>query len=224
MLLFVKSNVYADNECTTKERQPLIIEANNVIVNYELVKPSSDMPGLDVYSYDFNIINMTENLYAKVGQFVYQQKKPGEDVFVEEAVIYGGRNVAVEIYGNENTACPDVLLRTIWVRPPIYNIYSDYEECKGYDYLDVCKSNTNTSSIDSKEEFVELLEQQKEDYEKALKKPQDTKEKKENPFYSYLNKHRSVVIIAVITLITLIVVVFIIFKKRKNKRIKIDIG
>lgn len=120
--------------------------------------------------------------------------------------IYG-----VNIYGSEDSACPNELLKTIKYKVPAFNGYLHTEYCEKYPNHENCGSHSDTSDI-SNDEFLKEMEE----YDKILNP--DTKEEKTiwEIIYNIIREY-GVYIVVPFLIVTLIYIVKIENVKKKEK-------
>src|SRR5574344_2626607 len=146
-------NVYAEDSCTYKNQASLNKTASYVKANYEANKniestygQDSDAPDgttikVDVvkYSFTFKIYNLTEDIYAVISNnndaqeltAHYSDTKDGVYTFTSDnqtAVI----KYTITIYGNLSGGVVEEL-SSVRITNQIYNRYSQYSICKGYE-------------------------------------------------------------------------------------------
>jgi len=225
-LFFVfKFDVEAANKVCNDES--LKVEARNVAVTYELVKPTHPEDiRQDIYYYDLTILNINEKMYFEVENFnhYYDEEKDGE-IFLEKAVVNGGRRIGIKVYGSNKSKCNGYQLHTVYVQIPYYNKYSEREECKDYQTYNICKINSNTNGIDE-EKFLSLLDEIKaKEAEKKNEKPIPKEEKKviEKIIEWYVENKVISIPATILIIFTVVTLIIIVIKKNKNK-IKIDLG
>ncbi len=71
----------------------------------------------------------------------------------------------IEIYGKENSACPNELLKTLKYTVPQYNDYIKSEYCENYPDHELCQTYTNKTKSMTETEFNDILDK----YDKEIK-------------------------------------------------------
>lgn len=223
IIFLYKIDVYAKT-CTTSEEKTLIKEALQIDVSYELSLWDNPYEADDSYHYNIRVLNLGPNLYVEINNVPYDYRyvKNGE-LFIENAYTNGGYSVTIEVYGNSK--CKDKLLRSIKLKLPYYNAYSEREECANYTSYNICKRNANTSEI-TEEEFLKQIEKIKEKAKNQNTSLQE-EEKEKNIFQKiitfYLENKKATIPVTIFVILVIIAIPIIIIRKNK-KKIKIDFG
>lgn len=224
-IFLFKIDVNAAGTCTKDEKQILQIEANNVLVDYELSRPeNSDYISAKSYFYTVKIENLTENLYLKIGANTYDKTKANVNgsLILKDIFVGGGINAKVIIY-SKTANCSNILLRTVTLKLPYYNTYSEREECIGLSSYGICTKNSNTEDIDE-ETFLEKIDEAKK-MEAEKNKPKEPVEEENNmleDIFEYLKENYKTIIIASVIIVILIVGITKLIKKKNKNKIKID--
>lgn len=222
MILFIKTNVNAATNvsCSTTDLSVYRLEANNVSATIELVKRNPNYnPESNPYHYNLVISNITQNISVKALGFDYLYKDSNNgEIIIENAFYGGGYNAKVQIVTSDTTGCGNKILNTITIKVPYWNEYSEREECKGYENLDICRINTNVGKVSS-DQFLEIFEKQKKEYEKSSQKEKDNF----NILNWYLDNKKTTIPIT-IAVVVIAVAIIIIKLVRDRKKIKINLG
>lgn len=226
-IFFININVDAATKCDKKDE--LKAEASAIEVNYELIKSEKGENGdydPTLYFYDIIITNISNNFEIGIGDSRYTYKDSKNGVLTIR-MVGGGYKIRVGIYASSKTGCADTKLRTIPVELPIYNRYSDFEECIGHtNEYPICAPNANLSKYELNDDgFEKELKKQAEEYEnkKNKLKEDNNDNKKKNILDLYMDNARITIpitiIVAIIILGYLLKWIFV-----DRKKTKINLG
>ena len=226
IIFLVKIDVNAAGTCTKDEKQILQIEANNIIVDCELSRPENDnYISSKAYFYTVKIENLTDNLYLKIGANTYDKTKADSEgsLILKDIFVGGGINAKIVIY-SKTANCSNVLLRTVTLKLPYYNTYSEREECNGLSSYGICAKNSNTDDIDE-ETFLKQIDDAKK-MEAEKNKPEEPVKEKNNIFESileYTKENYKTILIVIAIIVILVVAIVRLIKVRNRNKIKIDL-
>ena len=218
-LIFTCTDVKA--ECSTQEKTNLIQVAYNLKFDYELL-PNE---GNNDRSFSLTISNFTKSIELRYGYstYKYDQQSSNSEVVKMEEYFTGGNDYKFNIYASSNTNCKGEFLTSKTVTIPIFNSYSETEECQNLKDFKFC-NRWYEKEITEKEFQTELKK-----YKESLK--QEQIEKKENRVKTTLldniiklyKKNITLSVVATIIIIILIIVTIMLIVKKNKKRIRIKI-
>lgn len=230
----------AARKCDIEEQSKLNSEAVNIKANYEIRvrrfkvdNPPDELLGTpeadDYYAetdyFQINILNLTENMYAKVTNdyddteliYNYSDTKNG-NVAIEWNYVMELTKFKIEIYSSDATGCEDSLLRTLYVSLPRYNDYSTYAVCEKVPDYYLCQRYVTYEHVDFS------------DFEKKIKNEiakveEEKKEEEENNIWynkllNFLDDNKVIIISIAAVVIVGAVVVVIMYKRRGDKNEK----
>lgn len=226
-VLLFKIDVHAASTCTSDEKKALVTEAQNVIVEYELRKVTSD-DMIDPRSYFYTVIisNISKNLYYKIGinTYTYNNANKNREIVLKDFFIGGGTTAKIFIYSADKSKCTDTLVRTVLLKMPYYNYYSEREECKGLSKYSICDVNSNTSNIEEKDFLAEIEKAKKMEEEKNSPPKEEEKEKSLiDKCISYIQENYMKICVVIVSVIIIILVIILILKRINKNKIKIDL-
>ena len=236
--LFLLTNVKAVT-CGYEEKAKLNNEIANVKTNYEIKERILDKSEYSIpdslvgteYEENYvaktdyisvNVLNLTENMYVDVtndydnAQKIYQYSDTtnGNLSFdwyeVKEIVTY-----TIKVYTSNTTGCSGELLKTLTVKLPRFNEYSDYSICENFPDYYLCQRYVTYEKV----EFDSFASRMATEIEK---KYQEENEEKENSKWykkvgEFISKHKLVFITGGVVLISAAgIATFIIIKKRRR--------
>lgn len=239
-IVFLTPNiVQAESACSYSEQAEINNIVANVKANYETVdiydgkvldidNPGADgkIPEVDYYIKGFNItvLNITEDIYVQIKNsidnnvvtFKYEDTKDGIASFqtrnVNQLITY-----TVEIYSNKG-ACIGELFRKISLTTPIYNLFSEWRDCKENPEFYYCQEYLSVENI-SINEFRTKLKDYK--IEKEEKRKEEEIENKN--FWNKIKKiyQENAIIINLVGSVVLIsgVATTVILIKKKRSRV-----
>ena len=107
----------------------------------------------------------------------------------------GGKTYTFYVFPVITSPCVDEKLRTIYVNPPKFNEYANFQACIENPDFSLCKKWANTQGV-TEEQFYKRLD----DYKKkeAQKQPNGKEEKKQNAMLSFLKNYYWVVLLFII--------------------------
>ncbi len=224
-ILMINTKVSAAT-CSNSEKQALVVEAQNVVVNTELRKVTPG-EGISEKSYFYSLIisNTSDKLYYEIGINRYDSKDADKngDIILKDFFSGGGTQAKVSIYGNSNSACNNVLIRTVALKLPYFNYYSEREECKGLENYPICKKESNTADV-TEEQFLQHIADAKAKEEEKNRHEETKEESTFEKMMSYVKENLVIVVgISIVIIVIVIVIIVLVLKKRKNK-VKIDLG
>ena len=232
-ILFLVFSVFVFNvevkAATCSNLSNLKTEANLIEVNYELVKEEKSSEGdydPSLYYHDLIISNVSENFELRIGNssYYYSDTKDG---ILTVRMIGGGYKLRIQVYGTPKSGCNGEKLRSIPVKLPLYNRYSETEECIGHtNEYPICAVDADTSKYVNEEFKVEVAKQAKEYKEKQEEKKKKEKKpisNKKNIFDLYLDNAG---ITIPITILVIAAIAGFVYKKvsEDKKKAKIDLG
>lgn len=157
VICFFIGNVYVKAEsCELEDFERLKSLANNITINYEYVTEEN------LYNNYYVFINgLTNEFYINDGRnnYYYDEFENGN-----LTLLFTSGNFDFSVY---SANCSDILLRTVSVKLPTYNVFSDSDECKKMkEYnLEVCDPWYQGSlNVDEFEKIIakyEKVEEQK---------------------------------------------------------------
>lgn len=221
-------NVKVD-AATCKNLNDLKTEANLIEVNYELVKEDRSPEGdydPSLYYHDLYISNISDNFEVRIGNNTYSSSEAKNGVLTIR-MISGGYKLRVQIYGTQKSGCNGEKIRSIPVKLPFYNRYSEAEECVGHtNEYPICAVNADTSKYVNEEFKVEVAKQAKEykeNKEEKKKKEKATATKKKSVIDMYIDNAGITVPITILIIAGIAGVIFKLVSDDKKKA-KIDLG
>lgn len=168
-------------ECSYQERKQLLNEAKavDISVNPKIVKKQttiiSDLTEeeetieYDTYSFDFNIVNLTDNLFVK-----YYNDIDGVEMYLTFSDLNDGlytftdnnETTLVNYYfefRSQNDNCPGQLMYTKKVVKPIFNNFSIYSVCEEDELneTEYCQKFTTKDFGITENEFLEWANKEK---------------------------------------------------------------
>lgn len=137
--------------CTEKEIENLEKLAEKIRISQEFQKsPEAN------HTFNITVYNISNKVYLRLpnGMDFLSEKSQAElGSFLD------GTSFKIYVYASEKTNCSDEALRTLTVELPMYNDYSERDECKGNKNLDICKEWADTQDI-TEEEFLKKVKEQ----------------------------------------------------------------
>ena len=159
-------NVTIYAKCNDEE---LLNWANNVSIKLIDYKELYDKEGNKIYTgnlnYDYllaldpsrkDVVIKATDLEKKnfTSEYVYGYRVTAIGCYINlEEMTYD-----IKIYGGEDSACPNELLRTIKYTVPPYNEYSKKEYCNENPDLAICQTYKDTSNVTQEEFYQEVIE------------------------------------------------------------------
>lgn len=122
---------------------------------------------------------------------------------------FNPKKYTIQLYGDDNSACPNELLKTIKYEVPSYNMYRLTDYCEKNPAEDICRIDNDTSDM-TQEEFDEYIKQQE---EQELLQKMNTLEKA----WYYIKKYWYYVVIPVVLISIFFIVKIVIYKKKVEK-------
>lgn len=200
LFFFMIPSVFAA-ECTDDELGKLKELASKIKFSNEFQKSEEGNHSFNVKAY-----NLSNKVYLSLPNGTNFITDKSED---DLGNYLDGEKIYIEIYASENTVCDDELLITTTVELPIYNEYSERNECKTNKHLDVCKEWGNTKKI-TEEQFLQIIKQE-----------QNNVPQNDDKTFAELLKHYSIYIIVVSIVLATFIVIYNILRNRNRKKIDI---
>lgn len=148
-LLFLPSSAFAEDTCNTIELNKLKTIANASKITYqyidnfiitdedELFGPVSDSENRFLISAN-NLSDKYYILSVLDGKYItYDINREVPSVQSIRSYV-GGINLIFEYYASDTTACPNVKLKSSFIKLPKYNAYSKDKLCKGIEEYELC--------------------------------------------------------------------------------------
>lgn len=239
-IIFLTPNlVQAASSCTYEQQAELNDIVANVKANYEPKEildgkayaiyeepdANGNYPEVDhyVHGFEISILNITEDIYVKVTNnvddqtytFYNKDTKDGIATFEtkesSELVTY-----TIEVYANKYS-CAGESFRKLTVTTPIFNIYSDMDECIGFEDFYYCQKYLSSENIPAYD-FVEQLENFVEEKEKK----KEEEEKKNKSFFEkikefYSNNKLIINIVGGVVIASGVTTTAILVKKKRSR-------
>lgn len=193
-------------ECDYQRQAELSRIASNVQLNYNY----SMNEGLTFTLY---VNNLTDDIYIVDN---YGQRLSGAG---DKQLIYSpsrvsgfqsGDQVRFDIYSNDSN-CPNVLLLTKYINFPIFNPYSNFEDCKQNPNFKYCQIWADTSSV-THEQFINELNGSK---SQSVENAEEIKQNIFDEILSFLSRPY-IMIVGLILLTLVLISLFIYILKRKK--------
>lgn len=239
-IIFLTPNlVQAESLCSYSEQAELNNIVANVKANYETVDiydgkvldidnpgPDGKIPEVDYYikGFNINILNITEDIYVKVSNnvnsdtatFRYSDTKDGMATFqtreVDSLITY-----TIEVYSNKSK-CVGELFRKFTVTTPIYNLFSEWRDCKENPEFYYCQEYLSSENI-SINEFRTKLQDYK--VEKEEKRKEEEIENQNFLWNKIKKMYRENIIIinsiGILILISGVATTVILIKKKRSR-------
>lgn len=193
---------------------PINIKAN---CNYEDQSALNKLASHVNYDYEYvggNFFNVTISNVTNDLKLLYNNKYYTN--LNGKVVLYNLKNNDennIIIYSTESSRCPNISIRTLYIKLPYYNQYSEREECKEYSSFDVCSKFVKKQI--SQDEFEQAIEKKElqEEIEKFIKENQENNFKKQKFVLSKLN-----ISLVISAGIILIIITMLILKLKKIKK------
>ena len=119
---------------------------------------------LFVYPYNKNIRVMARNNHTNKDIEIEYDDLYGTNV-LGSYIHMNSKTYTFSFYGSKDSACPNVLLRSIEYTVPPYNIYSQREFCVKNPSEDICKTHSNDMKDVTEKEFSKLVQDAEEKQE-----------------------------------------------------------
>ncbi len=159
------------------------------------------------YSKDLKVV-VNDSILKENQEATYSERRGtyviGSDIHYKEKVY------TVNVYGNEKSACPNQLLKTLSFTIPPFNEYSMYTYCENNKDEDICTMMKDTSDV-TMSEYKEIVADNIEN--KKIEKMNFF----EKVLY-YISKYWIFVAVPVLLISTYYIVTIIVYKKKVNKR------
>lgn len=212
-LMFIPS-VNAANICTATKYNNLKAKAFNVNLSYELKFDANHKAYFEV-----TVMNMTEDLILVFNNVTYEVKD--NNPFLIQTRLEGGNSYNFNFYGGYNGPCVEEFIYTKTVRLPVYNVYSEREECIEYEEFPLC-NKWYQKEIVSDNAFLDALELYKESLNK--KDPVDLDEDNRNIFQKIFDFYMDSLLLQIVSVVLIIGIIYVVVKKSidRKKRVKID--
>lgn len=236
-LLFIPNLVFAESSCSYSEQA----EINNIVANvkatYEVVDiyagkvydvdnvdENGNFPEVDHYIKGFNIsiLNITEDIYVKIsnnydGQiatFRYSDTKDGVATFqtteVEDLATY-----TIEVYSNKY-ACAGELFRKFTITTPMYNLFSEWLECKENPDFYYCQEFLPSENI-SANEFNQKISEYKMQQEEEKKGQEENRNAWDKIKEFYQNNAVIINVLGAVIVVLGVTTTVILVKKRRSR-------
>lgn len=231
-LLCVPNIVIAASSCSYSEQAELNEIAANVKTNYEVIdiykgkstNPDAyNQPEVDVYvkGLKVNILNVTDDIYIsltntntnEVKNYTSSDAVNGVITF-EHADVEQMYTYKIDIYANKYS-CTGELIRTYDFITPLYNFYSGLEICSTYPDFYYCQEFLTTENNISYDEFLEKIEELREEEPEEEKEKEKSFGEKLKEFYK--NNEITILIIGGIIVVGGITTTVILVKKRRSR-------
>ncbi len=154
--MFLCSSFIVHAECTNEEREKLLEQANNIVVNFEA--------DLNANKFNFYLYNLTSDLYVIINneideKTVYGNNVSGVYTFSTDD-IDNQRTYSIKIYANTNN-CSGKFLTSKLVKKGIINKFAKEEVCNGIEEYYYCNSVLDTPITISDEMVYKNIENYK---------------------------------------------------------------
>lgn len=202
IIFLITSNVYAIDECSTKEMNRLKELANNVKINYNYEIQEKELYQDDyiaTINYTINFLNLNNEL-----KVYYNNINGLTDISsFDNTNLKEGAHLEFSIYSYTTNLCTNTLLKKITLDLPYYNnyYYKNKEKCLNYPDFKYCQEFMEVSEDDFFKIDQEFSQYIKDDSKKDLDK----------------DNKKIYIIISLIVIVFLILLVIIIIKKRNKK-------
>lgn len=185
-------------ECDYQRKAELSRIASNVQVSYNYDQDNN---------FTVNITNLTDDIYIK----------DDYDVIIEGAGeknfnYSDGEKIKYRIFSNDNN-CKDEELLTKYVNLPIYNLYSNYDECKMYPEFQYCQKWLSTSI--TTDQFSKRLNEYVKDNSNSGKSSK-TEDNVLDVIVEFFKNN--ILILILFSILIFIIIVIILFKKIRSKK------
>ena len=152
--MFLCSSFIVHAECTNEEREKLLEQANNIVVNFEA--------DLNANKFNFYLYNLTSDLYVIINneideKTVYGNNVSGVYTFSTDD-IDNQRTYSIKIYANN---CSGKFLTSKLVKKGIINKFAKEEVCNGIEEYYYCNSVLDTPITISDEMVYKNIENYK---------------------------------------------------------------
>jgi hypothetical protein len=160
-IIFVPLNINAEEKCNLDELNKLKNTANLSEIKYKYIKDFVATEEEEQYGpiiepknrFLISINNLSEDYYivSIADGFYITYDKSREVPNVQNIRSYvGGSNLVFDFYASENSNCPNVKLKSSYVKLPKYNIYSENKLCNGIEDFYLCNKWYSGNIIDEK--------------------------------------------------------------------------
>ena len=159
------------------------------------------------YSKDLKIV-VNDSISKKNQEAVYDDRR--ETYIIGSDIHYNEKVYTVNVYGNEKSACPNQLLKTLSFTIPPFNEYSMYSYCEDNKDKDICTMMKDTSGVtmtEYKEIVADNIEKDKTDKMNFFQK-----------MLYYISKYWIFVAVPVLLISAYYIITIIVYKKKVSKR------
>lgn len=198
IIFLITSNVYAIDDCSTKEMNRLKELANNVKFTYSYqVEEESKEEEYIIALYKFEVLNLSSDLHL-----VYNKKVISENDL--KNIDFYDRHQVFELYSYVDNLCTDELVKKVEIDLPVLNSYYYFnkEKCLEYPDFKYCQEFLDINDISYDEIDKLFLEYTKEDNNDSSKKEDN------NILYIIIGS----VCISILVIISIILII-----KKRNK-------
>ena len=221
--LFLHCSVSAAT-CGYEEKAKLNNEIANVKASYEikeriLDKSEYGVPGIyigtefeDTYEaktdyIEASVLNITENMYLDIVDdynkerkiYSYNDSKDGKVTFewhdIKQMVTF-----KIKVYASSNTGCEGTLLKTISLKLPRFNEFSDYSICNNFPDYYLCQRYVTYEEVSYSTFFTNMTEEAEKKYQEELEKEKE-KDKWYNKLGKFISDHKVAFIVGGVVLI-----------------------
>ncbi len=169
----------------------------------------------DIYSYFLSITPIRDDIKI-IATDKNGDKLEGRNY--DEVGIYGvgcysdleEETYTIEVYGGENSACPNELLKTLRYTVPRANRYLRSGYCEKYPDHELCQTYTNATENMDESEFNETLEK----YDREIKE----KELTTNKIFRIIIEYGIYVLIPLVIISIIYIVKIIKYKKKEREK------
>ncbi len=186
------ANVGAASVCTNAEQAELRTAAGNIRATYEEkerteTRYNDHMEAESDYTYYYltiNITNLSEKFYVEVENDYDKTKKSFNYSDTEDEILsFDWENVyekpttfTIKVYSSDKTGCEGELYRTVTVKTPRYNEFSNEAICYQLSDYELCKKWVTYDTIDYEkfnDEVTKYVDKKYDELQKSLGKGTD---------------------------------------------------
>ena len=159
------------------------------------------------YSSDLKVV-VNDSISKKNQEATYDERRG--TYLIGSNIHYKEKVYTVNVYGNEKSACPNQLLKTMSFTIPSFNEYSLYSYCTDNKDADICTMMKDTSDV-TMTEYKEIVAQDAEN--KKVEKMSFIQK-----VLYYISKYWIFVAVPILLISTYYIITIIVYKKKVSKR------
>lgn len=177
--------------------------------------PSGEMSEEETYAYFLSITPLRDDVKIIVtdGSGSKAEGKNYDSVGIYGVGCYTNleeETYTIEVYGKEDSACPNELLKTLRYTVPRFNRYIKTEYCEEYPDHELCKTYTNATKDMEESEFKETLGE----YDRQIKE----KELTANKIFKIAVEYGIYVLVPLVVITIIYIVKITKYKKKEREK------